>query len=443
MRGSKRGNIGFLLALMGVLVFVVALSACNDPKMVMPPRSQWTEGVEPAPSSDRILVDPSTVELYPKERLQLVVKRGATAVAARFKSADSTILAVDGEGRVRYVKEGKTEIIVFVDKDSVMVASAALPVPEFKLPTPYLRFYDGREAIIPHERKQGHTLISDDRDLDVITFKTSRAEAYYFPKVGYSLRKGVQIYPADSIYLEDPRLLEQMERLGYPVDETLTQQYRQYAQYGGSNKFYEKFTQFKSEKANVYMVNYPSAYPVHGIVFNPKPLAPVAIELPLLEWGATPEQVKTFETTRGYEFKVRANVEGIEGRTIEIYSKKTELEDFTQLWAPRYVFEQGKLIGVTLLLHPLEYYLTSNGPNAFDFVSENLPKLKEQFPKDRKAAENSKLKIFYNEEKRQKVYFEQWFISVNESSSIAAGLVFLPYDGPDQLDLENKEGRGK
>lgn len=405
----------------------------NTPKQDTTPARKYT--------SRPLTVNPARVEaFYPGHYVQFVVTRGPDPVLCTFSSSNSEIVAVDSEGRIRHKGVGKVNIYAINKGDTAIIPVNALPKPELIPFLPYMRFFDGEDAIIAYEEAQGHKLSIRDASMGSLTFTPSMKEEFYFSSITY-LNRRLAFISCDSATINDPKIVDYFSKLGYSYDKDKSDQW--------NASFPETFHFFKTSRhttSTTYLVlkNTAKQYGyTTGIVVEavaPTLDANATVPFPYMKWGATPEQVRTWEESRGSKFMARASVEGKDNRHKEVYSIKEDRGEYTYLEAPRYVFEDGKLIGVTVLVSPIELWAKSAG-DVFEVVPPAEQILKRDFPQQekKKVSPTIEVVIYKNQDKEQKFFLQQWNIKVNGSGTLAIGFVFLPYAGDDYIDLENKD----
>lgn len=413
-----RGTIHLWVAAL-LVSLSIGLSSCEKDRNEEPTPTP----LEPA----TLTIDPPTVSLYPGDRIQLVARLGDAPCLVSYTSSNPEIVSVDSEGRVAYVAEGEATIIAISQSDTAYVPTTALPTPEIQPFLPYLRFFDGKEAIIAYEESLGHKLIEEDAIMGSLEFAPTKEESYYFTHITYSIRNRIQIFAKDVTVMENPKIKEFLESNGF--------------MHTGDQYGYMGAYKSPKETVNCFTIisNLHTSYHLFpGICFTVNPPQPDAeIPYPNLVWGSTVEQVREFEAARGYTFNSERDITAT--RRVMIFGLKKTEEEFTRYYIPRYVFEDGKLIGVTLLVAPIELYIKSMG-DGFDVQPGALEMIEKTFTEQTKVSKGTtNVNVYKDPTGQRKFFFEQWTLKIGQEEHKAAGLVFLPYDGPDYIDLELRD----
>lgn len=404
------------------------------------------EGTKPLAVTG-LTVEPSQLELYPGETVQLTTKKGKEPVMPTYTSQDTDIIFVDSEGRAKAgSKTGETTIQVSLGELKAEVSVKVLPIAPMEPFMPYMRAYDGLEAIIKYEEARGHKLVNQDSAMGSVSFAMTREEGFYFTRITYVDQIAVQIYTKGDT-LNSPELMAWLAERGYTVNESATESYKALGM--------KHITVLNIPEGNpaisfAFISHYmhESFQVLPGINFVAQSALPVSEEIiaePYQQWGASPKEVAMWEAKRGFMLNGKREPEGKPGREIYIFASKKNVgglgpdsAGYTYLNAPRYAFQDGKLIGVTQLIAPAQHliqpqnegFMLSSTGEAF--ILEHYPKKSHFTPHGSK----NNIILYDNPTERKKIYLENWRIRFKNLRLRCAGIVYLPYDGPDYLTLE-------
>lgn len=298
------------------------------------------------------------------------------------------------------------------------------PEPEnVDFPFPDLRWFDTRDMIVAFEEGQGSKLVQEDKEMGYMLFSTKFDNV---PQIGYVMGMAIQMY-TDSATLVSDKFIAFMKEKGFTTD-------------GKNNNGY---VSYKSSWSTINAYALLRTQQIEGGELKPGMcftyVAPVlkAIPYPMLKWDASQDEIKKYEKEQGYEL-ISNNTDKYNHKVIT-FNKKEEKKEFTEMFAHRYIFDGDKLIKVSLIIAPPGYVMTiyeGGFMTSQDF--ETLVR-NEGYKSERKSQEvdgkKVEFQVYSNQEKKIKFTLVPWKINLNGNNGCgAAGLDFVPFDGPDLVN---------
>lgn len=284
---------------------------------------------------------------------------------------------------------------------------------------PFLRWWDGGDGIKAFESARGSKQESYDPSFDLYVYSTGNKLQ---PKISYIVGMYAQMEMASEV-LTSPSFYAFMKENGFePTGEPQNSM-----QYFASNKY---------KQLTVYSVVAPidlgegNTMPT-ALVFAMKAPELSSVPYPLLNWQASLDDVKAFETQAGFTGPKESTVKNGEIKRYQ-FSKKTEKDEFTELFIRLYDFQGDKLIKATSIAIPNDYIYQVNG-DAINPYQYFIDMVKKDGYTSRKGANHRQ--VYDNQAKGNKFTFETWSnIKVNGFTMKGAGMAFVPFDGPDEID---------
>ena len=298
------------------------------------------------------------------------------------------------------------------------------PTPEPQQPDsayilPYLRWWDGGDGIKAFESARGSKQESYDPSFDLYVYSTGNELQ---PTISYIVGMYAQVNMSSKV-LTSPSFYAFMKKNGFePVGEP--QNSMQY------------FTSSKYKQTTVYSVVEPidlgegNTKPT-ALVFAMKAPELSSVPYPMRNWQAAPDDIKAFETQAGFTGPKESTVSNGAIQRLQ-YFKKTETDEFTELFIHLYDLRDGKLIQATSIAIPNDYIYQISG-DAINPYQYFIDMVKKDGYTSRKG-ENGR-QVYDNQAKGNKFTFETWSnIKVNGFTMKGAGMAFVPFDGPDEID---------
>ncbi len=278
---------------------------------------------------------------------------------------------------------------------------------------PYLRWFDSAEELIAFETKRGNVLKQKDEALQYYAFQTKSQK---MPLIKYIVGRSIQIDITPELSKSE-ELKAFLEKNGFT-----------YADNDWSKKYMILNSKYKTVIGFIY-----SEYPEYGTFFgfNRKNPTFESLPLPLLDWNASEDVIKTFEEKAGRKFLERRKDNS--GRDEIIYGLQKEGEEYEEIFIARYTIKDGKLIKVLLQVTPANYIIEPMD-NAFSVVPEFESYVK-GLGYTISTVEGKNLNVYTNKEKGNKFTLGQWNIKMkNGRRRVFASMNFVPSDGPDVID---------
>ena len=291
---------------------------------------------------------------------------------------------------------------------------------------PYLRFFDSMDEIEAFETSRGNTFVSKDEATDFIGF-SSKSEA--MPNVMYSMAYASQMNMTPEV-LQSEEFLNFMKENGFETDKKIT---------NGMMIFQVKNEKLKTVSAAFSVIDKAAAggYPVECLCFVMKPPVLETLNLPLIDWNADLNQIKTFEQNR--QFKELTTRIDNKGRKEVIFGKRVETREYDVIDVVKYLFSQSpeKLVKVTYQLHPAHFVLRPQGDAFTTYVAfDDLLTKKMGYTKRKSAGQQPKLKkdVYESKDKSHKFNLEQWNMKIEGKRRQMAGIAIVPFDGDDIIE---------
>lgn len=284
---------------------------------------------------------------------------------------------------------------------------------------PYLRWWDGGDGIQAFESARGSKQVSYDPSFDLYVYSTGNELQ---PTISYIVGMYAQVDMSSEV-LTSPSFYAFMKENGFEPT-------------GEPQNSMQYFTSSKYKQTVVYSVVEPidlgdgNTMPT-ALVFAMKTPELTSVPSPMLNWQASPDEVKAFEVQAGFKGPKESTVSDGAIQRYQ-YSKKTETDEFTELFIRLYDFKDGKLIKATSIAIPNDYIYQVNG-DAINPYQYFIDMIKKDGYTSRKG-DNGR-QVYDNEAKGNKFTFETWSnIKVNGFTMKGAGMAFVPFDGPDEID---------
>lgn len=159
---------------------------------------------------------------------------------------------------------------------------------------------------------------------------------------------------------------------------------------------------------------------------------------PLLKFDATLKQIQDYEAKNDYKLIQETEVNG---NKVYTFNKKREVKEYSEMFAHRYIMKDGKLLQVTVIISPYAYVMPQILGGGFLVSDAFVAMMKNDgYTKENKNEVVDGKKISYsvytNAASGNKFTLEAWRINLNGHKKVgAAGINFVPADGPDKLPL--------
>ena len=284
---------------------------------------------------------------------------------------------------------------------------------------PYLRWWDGGDGIQAFESARGSKQVSYDPSFDLYVYSTGNKLQ---PTISYIVGMYAQMDMASEV-LTSPSFYAFMKENGFEPT-------------GEPQNSMQFFTSSKYKQTTVYSVVAPidlgegNTMPT-ALVFAMKTPELSSVPYPLLNWQASLDDVKAFETQAGFTGPKESTVKNGEIKRYQ-FSKKTEKDEFTELFIRLYDFQGDKLIKATSIVIPNDYVYQLSG-DAINPYQYFINMIKKDGYVSRKGANNRQ--VYDNKDKASKFTFETWSkVKVNNFTMKGAGMAFVPLNGPDEID---------
>lgn len=284
---------------------------------------------------------------------------------------------------------------------------------------PFLRWWDGGDGIKAFESARGSKQESYDPAFDSYVYNTGNKLQ---PSISYVVGAYAQMVMSPEV-LTSPSFYAFMKKNGFEPA-------------GKPENSMQFFTSENYKQTTVYSVVAPidlgEGYTMPtALVFAMKNPELSSIPYPMLNWQATLDEIKTFETQAGFTGPKESTVKDGEVKRYQ-FSKKTEKDEFTELFIRLYDFRDGKLIKATSIAIPNDYIYQING-DALNPYQYFIDMIKKDGYTSRKG-DNGR-QVYDNQAKGNKFTFETWSnVKVNGFTMKGAGMAFVPFDGPDEID---------
>lgn len=360
-------------------------------------------------------VDPSKFVLAHGDSIVIKATLDGQEVKADWQVTPEGIVSVDSTGKVKALKVGSGSITATYEGYS---AKAEFEITSVEYFLPYLRFFDDKQKIFEYETSLGHTLAAQDSTTSYYMYSTNSA---VLPQVAYVVGQAIQIFTTKEV-LTSQQFKDFMASKGFTTDGQVL--------YGYMMAY---TSPFKTVKAYAIVDTIPN-YPVKtGMCFAAANPILEAIPYPQLDWSATLSAIQSWEESRGYKLS-DTRTDG-SGRKEYIYGKRTETTEFTEMFVTRYLFDtNNKLIKSTLIIIPANYVFTPMGTDAFSVNEDFLKLASSQGYVETPMASAPNRKVYSNSAKDNKFTLRSWRIKIGGYLYIGAGLDFVPYNGPDEID---------
>lgn len=354
------------------------------------------------------------------EEHQLTATLDGEAVKATWSAAPDGLVEITEDGKVKLLSQGYGKITAKYETYTATI-SFSCSLPELYV-IPYLRMFDGFEKILVYEASLGHEWLSEQSDpsMGYYLFKTN---SELMPMVGYMVGQVAQVY-ADAEVIMSEEFKAFMAEKGFTTTGEVS--------YG----YYMPFT---SPYETVSAWGQTSTIEDYGIVpgmcFKAQNPTMTAISYPNLDWNSTAQQIEAFETGRGYTKNTTRNL--ADGKTLVVYGHKEEKAEFTEYYINYYFFSaEDKLIKVAFCIIPAQYVLTPMG-EAFSLTDsfKTFITTGEGYT-ERNVEGGANRKVYTKESAGNKFTINMWNLTIGVSEYVAAGLEFVPFDGPDEIDIE-------
>lgn len=374
--------------------------------------------------------EPKTFKVSPEsivftavgEEHQLSATLDGKAVKATWSATPDGVVEITAEGKAKLLKEGTGKITAKYETYTATINfSSNIAVVETYV-MPYLRMFDDIEKIKAYEASLGHEFLAEQSDpsMGAYYFKT---KSELMPMVGYMVGQAIQVFAANADVVKSDAFKAFMAEKGFTTTGEISMGY------------YMPFdSPYKTVTAWANADNLPDYGVVPGMCFGIKYPEMTAISYPKLDWNATAQQIETFETGRGYTKNTTRNLEG--GKTLVVYGHKEEKAEFTEYYINYYFFSaEDKLIKVASCIIPAEYVLKPMG-EAFSltysfktFITETEGYVESD------VAGQANRKVYTKESAGNKFTINMWNLTIGGSKYVAAGLEFVPFNGPDEIDI--------
>lgn len=387
----------FVLAFVGV----VALNSCKKE-----PKKPVVESV--------LSITPSELVLTVGESFTFSLKENDKEIKASSWSVEpSDIASITATGELKALKGGKGKVIAKYDNRLVEAVLTVKNAPS-KYYLPYLRFFDGADAIKEFEEARGFKLATEDPSMGYLLFDT---DSELMPQIGYIVGQRSQVFASAEV-LQSDDFIAFMKENGFETDRVVQS-------YGMMI-----FTTSKYKTVNPASVINMEGMPP-GMIFSVIPPKISTLVQPFLDFNGDEAAVAAFEKARNYEQK---NVR-TQGDYKEVqYGILNETPEYYDLDVVKYLFKGDKLIKVTHLLAPSGKILVSLGEEAFNVHDEFTTLIKGMGYVTKQVKENNLNYKVYSLEEKHKFTLEQWTLKVKKYTIHAAGIAYVPADGPDTIE---------
>lgn len=364
----------------------------------------------------KLLINPQTVEIHQDETLQLTLKEdGKDVTAESWSVKDATIAEISSTGLLKALAQGSTEVTATYKgrtvKSYVTVLAKELQPETYIMP--YLRFFDGVDAIKEYELAQGHKLTAEDPAMGYVAFKT---RSTLMPEIGYIVGERIQIMASVEV-LKSKEFLAFMKEHGFDT----TGQVEAYGMM--------LFTTTKYKTVTAASIISIEGYPT-GMTFSVKAPVLEKWDMPYLDFAGTEANVASFEQKRNYP-QINTRTKG-DYKEIH-YGTLKEGPEYDDLNVIKYLFKAGKLVKVTHLMAPNRYAIISMG-DGFDVVEPFKEMIKNKGYTQERIKEGTENYVVYTLADKHKFTFEQWSLKVKNKTYNAAGIAYVPLTGPNKIE---------
>lgn len=383
-----------------LVIVIVYLAACNESN---------------TPKVKVFKVEPSKFVLVYGDSIVMKATLDGQEVKAEWQIIPEGVVSIDSTGKVKALKVGKGSIAATY-KDYSAKADFEITSVEYFLP--YLRMFDDEKKIYEYETSLGHTIEVKDSSLAYYMFSTN---SEVLPQVAYIAGKAIQMFTTKDV-LTSRQFIDYMASKGFTTDGQIL--------YGYMMAYKSPF---KTVSAYAILDTIPN-YPLKtGMCFNVVNPILEAIPYPELDWNASLSVIQAKEGSKGYTLSdIRTDNLG---RKEYIYGKRKETTEFTEMFITRYLFDtNNKLIKSTLIIIPAHYVFTPMGTDAFSINPKFLTLASSQGYVETNMTGDASRKVYSNSEKDNKFTLRSWRIKIGGYMYIGAGLDFVPYNGPDEID---------
>lgn len=404
----RQKRIDYLTSLLVLIVGFMGFQSCDEKNKPTPPVVEEVLSITPKEAS--IKVGETLV-------VKVLLDKKEVTAEAFFSTTPEEIISISKEGTVIAIKAGKATLkATYNGKQAeavITVTEKEEEKPQEEWVMPYLRWFDSAEELIAFETKRGNVLKQKDEALQYYAFQTKSQK---MPLIKYIVGRSIQIDITPELSKSE-ELKAFLEKNGFT-----------YADNDWSKKYMILNSKYKTVIGFIY-----SEYPEYGTFFgfNRKNPTFESLPLPLLDWNASEDVIKTFEEKAGRKFLERRKDNS--GRDEIIYGLQKEGEEYEEIFIARYTIKDGKLIKVLLQVTPANYIIEPMD-NAFSVVPEFESYVK-GLGYTISTVEGKNLNVYTNKEKGNKFTLGQWNIKMkNGRRRVFASMNFVPSDGPDVID---------
>lgn len=314
---------------------------------------------------------------------------------------------------------------LIVDKNTDVILKC-IPKEIEKFYLPYLRFFDSMDEVEAFEIARGNTFVGKDETFDYIGFSSTSTA---MPMVMYTVGRASQINMTADI-LQSDEFINFMKDNGFETDKTIA---------NGMMMFQVKNEKLKTVASAFSVIDKVAAgnYPVECVCFTMKPPVLGSLNLPLIDWEANINKIKTFEQNR--QFKELTTRIDDKGRKEVVFGKRIETSEYDIIDVVKYLFGKGseKLIKITYQLHPAHFVLEPQGDAFSTYKAFNELLTKKMEYTKRKAtipANGPKKDVYESKDKSHKFTLEQWKVKIEGKNRQMAGIAIVPFAGDDIIE---------
>lgn len=379
-------------------------------------------------------IKPGNVQLQIGDKIQLELYNGVAPVREGVTwSVDNTQAAsIDKDGLFVAIAEGSGVVSATYENQVVTCNFITSKEAPEKFMLPILRMFDDKEDIIALEQGRGSTILTDDPDMGIITFQTTNELC---PYISYNLGISIQVFIKndDGSVLETKEFYEFMEKHGFNTTREVTNVPGYYD--------YVSFTSDKYKVLNVMTVTKSENEAIlPGIMFtvNSKWQPLDIVPMPLLNWNATRDDIKAYEEARGYTYWGERD-RPKDHKEVIWRTGENKLE-YYEAHMGMYLYDKNnKLVKVVERMAPAQFVFMPAG-DGYNIMAYFDKMAKSEGYKTRQSNDGApnrpKRAVYYNEAKKIKFSIEYTNMKLSGRKVITAGLAFVPYDGPDIVDIE-------
>ena len=394
-----------LYAVSIVLVAVMMCVGCKKEEQVVLPKV--------------FKIAPTQVQLTYGDYIELKATLDDKEVKASWLAVSDGIVSIDENGKVKALKIGKCTVTATYETYSATAEIEVVAMNNVELFLPHLRFFDDKQSVLDYETALGHTLTTQDEAMQYYMFATKSTS---MPQVGYLLGQAIQIYASKEV-LTSEKFIQFMASKGFVTDGKVL--YGYYVAYTSPFSTVNAFAVVDKVPGNDQMAT--------GMCFTVKNPKLSAMPYPVTDWSSTPQAIESYEKSRGYKLTEKRTDD--KGRTEYIFGKKTEYNEFTEVFVQRYLFSKdNQLIKSTTILVPAQYAVTPLGSGAFSMNDEFKTLITSDGYVEKPMASDPQRKIYGNSSKNNKFTVRTWNLTINGHKYVGAGFDFVPYNGPDEIE---------